>query len=91
MKKDHFRALFSKFQPLCKVYTKKDPPATKEAKRSAWNELVNEFIKIEFPETVDLANLFMRMPNPYVEAKLQVFKGKMCAVALPGTTVDVQG
>jgi hypothetical protein len=59
------------------VYSKKDPSATQGAKRSAWNQLVKEFLKVEMSDKLELPNLFMHMPNPYAEAKLQVFKGEI--------------
>jgi hypothetical protein len=80
MKKDQFRALFSKFQVLSKLYAKREPPATKAEKRSAWSELVNEFIRVEMSDPLEIPNLFMRMPNPYAKVKLDVFKGESLAV-----------
>jgi hypothetical protein len=79
MSEDDCKALFSKFEILCKAYKDEVPEdrvKQKKQKQAAWLELVKEFIKVEMKDPLELLNIYMRVPNPLLEAKLEIFKSK---------------
>jgi hypothetical protein len=52
---------------------KKKPDITKV--RAAWYRFIEEFLRVEMPDFLEVINVIFDMPNPLAEKKLEVFAG----------------
>jgi hypothetical protein len=73
----NFRALRAKFKDVSHTFkeTNKDPEKLLEKRQAAWHEFIEEFVRVEIPDRLEMLNMQFGIPNPLTEKKLAVFEG----------------
>jgi hypothetical protein len=78
MKTSDFRAMRARFKDVAdtfKIRRDKKPEELLSERKAAWNKLIDEFIRIEIPDKVELYNIHFSVPNPLAQKKLAMFEG----------------